>query len=102
MIGNLFFLHSFANTTIGNTLFTVSTIPFITAIISYIFLKEKIKKENIFIILVSLIGILIILNESTISGDLIGILFALLTILLLAVFLKFFWKFRGYKISQTT
>ena len=39
MIGNLFFLHSFANTTIGNTLFTVSTIPFITAIISYIFLK---------------------------------------------------------------
>ena len=47
MIGNLFFLHSFANTTIGNTLFTVSTIPFITAIISYIFLKEKIKKENI-------------------------------------------------------
>ena len=86
MIGNLFFLHSFANTTIGNTLFTVSTIPFITAIISYIFLNEKIKKENIVIILVSLIGILIILNDSIISGDLIGILFALLC----ALFFSFY------------
>ena len=82
----IFFLHSFANTTIGNTLFTISTIPFITAIISYIFLKEKIKKENIVIILVSLIGILIILNDSIISGDLIGILFALLC----ALFFSFY------------
>ena len=46
----------FATTTIGNTLFTVSIIPFITAIISYIFLKEKIKKENIIIMLFALIN----------------------------------------------
>ena len=87
MIGNLFFLHSFANTTIGNTLFTVSTIPFITAIISYVSLVEKIKKENIVIILVSLIGTLIILNDSIISGDFIGIIFALLCALFLTSYL---------------
>ena len=67
-------------------MFTVSTIPFITAIISYIFLNEKIKKENIVIILVSLIGILIILNDSIISGDFIGIIFALLC----ALFFSFY------------
>ena len=79
-------MHAFATTTIGNTLFTVSIIPFITAIISYIFLKEKIKKENIIIILFALIGVLIILNDSINNGDFIGIIFALLC----ALFFSFY------------
>lgn len=41
VLANLLFIHSIANTSIANTLFTLSSIPFITAILAFIFLKEK-------------------------------------------------------------
>ena len=39
MIANIFFIHSFKSTTIGNALFTVSSIPLITSMLAYFFLK---------------------------------------------------------------
>ena len=56
MIGIILYIHAFANTTIGNVLFVVSTIPFITAILSYIFFNEKISFIKIFIISIAFFG----------------------------------------------
>ena len=47
MLANLLFIQSFANTSVANTLFTLSSIPFITAILAFIFLKEKISLRTI-------------------------------------------------------
>ena len=44
MLANLLIIQSFANTSVANTLFTLSSIPFITAILAFIFFK----RENIF------------------------------------------------------
>ena len=36
---NIMFVHAFANTTVANALFTLSAIPFITAILAFYFLE---------------------------------------------------------------
>jgi len=49
MLAQLLFIQSIANTSIANALFTLSSIPFITAILAFIFLKEKISLRTIII-----------------------------------------------------
>ena len=63
MLADIFFIQSFANTSIGNTLFTLSSIPFITAIMTFIFLKEKIELRKLIIILFGLLGIIIMIYD---------------------------------------
>ena len=57
MLANLLFIHALANTSIANALFTLSSIPFITAILSFIFLKEKLSLRTIIIIIFAFMGI---------------------------------------------
>ena len=47
MLANLLFIQALANTSIANSLFTLSSIPFITAILAFIFLNEKISFHRI-------------------------------------------------------
>ena len=63
MGANLFFIQAFANTSIANTLFTLSLIPFITAVLAFLFLKEKLSLRTFLIMIVALFGILIMINE---------------------------------------
>jgi len=47
MLANLLIIQSFANTSVANALFTLSSIPFITAILAFfIFKRENIFKNN--------------------------------------------------------
>ena len=78
MIGIILYIHAFANTTIGNVLFVVSTIPFITAILSYIFFNEKISFIKIFIISIAFFGVSIMLIDSIHGRNYLGIILALL------------------------
>ena len=77
MLAHIFYVHSFANTSIGNTLFTLSSIPFITAILAFIFLKEKIELRNLIIMLFGLFGILTMIYEGLETGGLYGNIMAL-------------------------
>ena len=77
-ISNLLVVFSFSKTTIANTLFTLSSIPFITAILALIFLKEKISLRTILIMLIAFIGIFIMIKDGLeTSGAHIGNLMAL-------------------------
>ena len=49
MIANLLFILSFSKTSIANTLFTLSSIPFITAVLASIFIREKISLRTFII-----------------------------------------------------
>ena len=77
MLAHIFYVHSFANTSIGNTLFTLSSIPFITAILAFVFLKEKIELRKIIIMLFGLFGIVIMIYDGLGTGGIYGNIMAL-------------------------
>ena len=77
MLANLLIIQAYANTSIANTSFTLSTTPFITAGLAYIFLKEKLSLRTILIMIVALFGIFIMINDGLEKGDFYGNLMAL-------------------------
>ena len=77
MLTHLLFIHSIANTSIANTLFTLSSIPFITAILAFIFLKEKISLRTIVIMIFAFMGIFIMIKDGLESGGFFGNVLAL-------------------------
>ena len=78
MTAQIFYVHAFALTSIGNTLFTLSTIPFITAFLAFIFLREKIGSKKIIIMLLGLFGIIIMASDNLDSNSFLGSILALL------------------------
>ncbi len=77
MLANLLFIQSFANTSVANTLFTLSSIPFITAILAFIFLKEKISLRTIITMFFAFIGIFIMIKDGLETGGFYGNIIAL-------------------------
>jgi len=77
MLANLLFIQSFANTSVANALFTLSSIPFITAILAFIFLKEKISLRTIIIMFFAFIGIFIMIKDGLETGGFYGNILAL-------------------------
>ena len=72
MLANLLFVQSLANTSIANALFTLSSIPFITAILAFIFLKETIFLRTIIIMIFAFLGIFIMIKDGLESGSIYG------------------------------
>ena len=72
MLANLLFIQALANTSIANALFTLSSIPFITAILAFIFLKEKLSLRTIIIIFFAFMGIFIMIKDGLVSGGFCG------------------------------
>nr|WP_321456618.1 DMT family transporter [uncultured Cohaesibacter sp.] len=64
-------------TTVANVLLIMSITPILSAIFSWIFLKERLQKQTFFAILLSMIGIYIIVRGSLGSGAITGDLIAL-------------------------
>ena len=77
MLAQILFIQSFANTSVANTLFTLSSIPFITAILAFIFLKEKISLRTIIIMIFTFIGIFIMIKDGLETGGIYGNIMAL-------------------------
>jgi drug/metabolite transporter (DMT)-like permease len=77
MLTHLLFIHSIANTSIANTLFTLSSIPFITALLALIFLKEKISLRTIIIMFFAFMGIFIMIKDGLETGGFFGNILAL-------------------------
>jgi len=102
MTGNLLFLQSFANTTIGNTLFTISAIPFITAIIAFFYLKEKIRIRTLLIMVAAFIGIFIMIKGGIESGDYFGNILALGCSFCFSIYILLIRKFRDIDMTPAS
>ena len=76
---NIFFLQAITNTSVANTLFTISAIPFITALLAFIILKEKIEMITVFTMISAAIGIYIMFGGGLGAGEMYGNSMALLT-----------------------
>jgi len=67
------------NTSMANTYFLLYTAPIFVVILSYLFLKEKIKSSFYISLLLSFIGLIFLFNPSNLTENLNGNFFGLLT-----------------------
>lgn len=77
MTAHLLFILSFSKTTIANTLYTLSSIPFKTLILSFIFLKERIGFRTFILMISAFFGIYLMVNDSLNNNGIMGSIFAL-------------------------
>ena len=66
------FLQAITNTTVAATTFTLSSIPFLTAIMAWAFLGERIAKSTVLTIFIAAIGISIMFFQGLGSGSIYG------------------------------
>ena len=66
------FLQAITNTTVAATTFTLSSIPFLTAIMAWAFLGERIGKATVLTIFIAAIGISIMFFQGLGSGSIYG------------------------------
>lgn len=83
---NMAFLISLANTTVANTLFTLSAIPFITAVMAWLFLKETLSRATLITMVFAAAGVGVMIADGIGGGSLYGNAMALLTAVLFSGF----------------
>ncbi len=95
MLANLLFIQALANTSIANTLFTLSSIPFITAILALIFLKEAISLRTIIIMIVAFTGIFLMIKDGLQSDGFEGNILAFICAITFSGFVIVLRKYRN-------
>ena len=80
------FIWSITHTSAAVTLLMLAAMPFITAIIGYIFLKEKVSSTTFISIVIAAIGIVFMALNSNKMGTLFGLVFGLLSALGFSIF----------------
>lgn len=76
------FLQAITNTTVANTLFTLSAIPFLSAALAWLFLRESIQRSTLLTMIAAAAGVAVMMAEGVGSGSLYGNAMALVTALL--------------------
>ena len=66
------FLQAITNTTVAATTFTLSSIPFLTATVAWLFLGERIGKYTVFAMLAAAVGISLMFIQGLGSGSIYG------------------------------
>jgi len=80
------FIYSISYTTAAVTLFMLALMPFLASLIAFIFLKEKISKQNFISMIVAFIGTLVMIYASAFSGSFFGLIMGFVSSLGFAVF----------------
>ncbi len=78
-IANITFVFSITTTTAAVTLMMLGAMPFIAALLAYIFLKEKISKNTLIAMIIAAAGIILISFESKETGTLFGLINGLIS-----------------------
>ena len=66
------FVFSITNTTVANTMFLISTVPFFTALLAWLILKEKVNTATWIAILLAVVGVLIMVSQALTVGKFLG------------------------------
>ncbi len=73
------FLQSITNTTVANTLFMLSAIPFFTAALARVFLGERLMRTTVMAMCAAAVGIVVMVSGGIGAGSLYGNMMGLLT-----------------------
>ncbi len=101
MLAQLLFFQALANTSIANALFTLSSIPFITAILAFILLKEKISLRTIITMIFAFMGIFIMIKDGLETGGFYGNVLALVCAFSFSAFVIVLRKSRNIDMMPT-
>ena len=74
-----FYVFAFSNTTVANTTFTIALAPFITALLAFIVIRERIERTTLLAMAISCLGVVAIIVTDVSSEGLLGVFFALMT-----------------------
>ena len=85
-VAGICFLQSLSLTTVANTMFTLSSVPFFTAIFAWVILGEIVSRATWIAIITAMAGIALMLFDGFASGVLIGNILALITAIMFASF----------------
>lgn len=85
-VAGVCFLQSLSLTTVANTMFTLSSVPFFAAALAWIVLGERVAKATWIAIVTAMAGIALMLFDGFDSGVLMGNILALITAILFAAF----------------
>ena len=83
---NVCFILSMTSTSVANSVFTISLIPFITALLAFYILQEKLLKITIYTMIGSFFGVLIMFSGSYQAGEIEGNALALFTAVSFSIF----------------
>lgn len=89
------FLQSITNTTVANTLFVLSAIPFVTALLARIFLGERLMRSTVVTMCAAAVGIVVMISGGIGAGSLYGNLMGLLTALCFSCYTIIVRRHRG-------
>ena len=78
-VANITFVFSITTTTAAVTLMMLGAMPFIAALLAYIFLKEKISKSTLIAMIIAAAGIILISFDSKETGTLFGLITGLIS-----------------------
>ncbi|MEQ8440635.1 MAG: DMT family transporter [Alphaproteobacteria bacterium] len=78
-VAGIAFMQAMTTTTVANTLFTLSAIPFVTAFLAFIFLKERLSRVTLCTMILAAVGVGVMMGEGLGGGSLYGNLMALVT-----------------------
>ncbi|NNF76772.1 MAG: DMT family transporter [Rhizobiales bacterium] len=80
-VAGIAFMQALANTTVANTMFTLASIPFITAGLAWVFLRENLSRLTIVTMVAAAIGVSLMVVDGMGLGSIYGNLMALITAL---------------------
>ena len=102
-IANLTFILSLTSTSAAVTLLMLGALPFLAAILAYIFLNEKISKTTFIAIIIAAAGIIFMCFDSIQTGTLFGLINGLISSLGFAVFtVTLRWKKNTPKLTTVS
>ncbi len=78
-VAGITFLQALTHTTVANTLFTMGAIPFITAALARVFLKETLRRATLVTMLIAAVGIAVMVGGGIGLGSAYGNAMALVT-----------------------
>ncbi len=78
-VAGISFIQAISNTTVANTMFTLSAIPFITAGLAWFFLKEQLARVTLMAMIAAALGVTIMVADGFGLGSAYGNLMALAT-----------------------
>jgi len=80
-VAGISFLQALEHTTVANTLFVLSAIPFFTAALAWVFLRETLRRATLVTMIFAAIGIGVMVAEGVSAGSAYGNVMALITAL---------------------
>ncbi len=85
-VAGVSFLQALDHTTVANTLFVLSAIPFFTAALAWLFLDENLRRATLVTMIFAAIGIVVMVAEGISVGSAYGNFMALLTAMAFSAF----------------